>query len=183
MDFDVCLSATDGNPSILETIADGAIVVASLVRMKLSRRESGQQRFPVFSSSSHLVRTGHDKQSNRCPTYCLRSRTRACGSGNIPLEGRGSSRMGYIGKLIPMQWPVLGVFAAYRCCRREMTIREPKDGKSPASAPAGKVGRLWRASATDGTMHPPNGSDNVTYVTYLSPVALSFVAGRYVEEH
>jgi hypothetical protein len=127
MDFDVCLSAMDGNLSILETQGrrwrhrSGAERTAAGQpgenEAEQKRKRSQQKSWlPVVFSSSFAPTSSEQVMTNSLAGVrltALWSRTRACGScGNIPLEEEVQAGWDTVGKMNSNAVPVLAAIRA-----------------------------------------------------------------------
>jgi hypothetical protein len=209
MDFDACLSTMDGNLSILETqgrrwrhrsgaerAATGQPGENAGNSEAEQRRKRSQQKswLPVVFSSSFAPTSPEQFIANSLAGVrltALWSRTRACGScGYIPLEEEVQAGWDTVGENeVPnaVACPRCGsLFVPMLGCK-EMTIAQSLNDGRKVQASMPSTGRLADFGELPPQMgpciDPPNGSDNVTYVTYLSPVALRLSLERYVEEH
>jgi hypothetical protein len=209
IDFDACLSAMDGNLSILETQGrrwrhrSGAERTtagqpgenASNIEAEQKRKRHLQKSWlPVVFSSSFAPTSSEELLADGLAGIrltALWSRTRSCGScGYIPFEEEVQAGWDAVGENeVPnaVACPRCGSLIVPMLGCREMTIEESLSDSREAPVSMTGTGRLADFGQLPPQMgpciDPPNDNANVTYVTYLSPVALRASLERYVEEH
>ena len=205
VDVDACLSAMDGNLSILETQGrrwrqrSGAERAtdqfgrnaASADAEEKKKRNQQKSWLPVVFSTSLAPGSSEDLETNGLA--CIRlialwSRTTSCDScGYIPLEEEVQAGWDVVGENeVPnaVACPRCGMLFVPRLGYQETTVEESISIGDGGSAPTTNADTVADFGQLPPQMGPSITSWNgASYVTYLSPASLRIALERYVEDY